>query len=67
MDIIPAALYGGIVAFVLGSLASITGMPLSDTRRFSRRTSRIVHLVVAVCGAIVAGAAWCFDRLFLHH
>ena len=63
MDIIPAAFYGGLAAFVFGILAAIGGWPLSDTIRYSKRTTRIVYLLSALVGAVAACAAWLFERL----
>jgi hypothetical protein len=66
MDILPAAFYGGIAAFVIGTLGAIVGLPLSDTARYSKRTERIVYLVFGLSGGVVACAAWLLGRLSGH-
>jgi hypothetical protein len=58
MDIIPAAFYCGIAAFVLGILGAVLGLPLSDTARYSKRTERFVYLVFGIGGGVMACAAW---------
>jgi hypothetical protein len=62
LDLIPAAFFGGVVAFVGGIWGSVAGLPASDTARYSRRTARIFHLALALVGAAVACAAWPFVR-----
>jgi hypothetical protein len=58
IDIIPAAIHGGGAVFVYSILAAIFGWPFSTSRRYSKRTERIVNLAFAFCGGVAVLAGW---------
>jgi hypothetical protein len=66
MDIIPALFFGGIIAFVGGMLGAIGGWRLSDTLRYSKKTERIIYLVIGLSGGAVAGGLWLLAWLVRH-
>jgi hypothetical protein len=59
MDILPALLYGGLAAFVLGIMGAIAGWPLSLSGpvKYSKRTERIIHLAIGIAGGVAVPVA----------
>jgi hypothetical protein len=66
IDLTPTALYAGALAFVVGMWGAIFGLRLSDTVKYSRKTERIVYLIIGLAGGAAACTAWLIAWISRH-